>query len=358
MGYPRRSFYGCDLLTLLGMIGIFLTHLTHVLAGFRIIDYQTFPVDSYYNLQVAVVLFFLVSGFKIAASLDHSFRDHTFSYPRYLLRRFVSIWPLLMIAMISYLIFRSCLYPAQEKDLNAWSYLEQIFLLQGFNPNDVGVVVPGSWFIGCLWIFYLVAPLLGRFAKSSHRLLYVLAVSLLVRYLFSLTYNNPWFGLDEGTWNTYVGHCYVSSFPFFVLGFFIYSLAIRKDHAFKAWDIVPALGIIVYTGLSDSLFDNWSFWLALLLFLLSLIPTRYFRHCHLVPFLAKGALGTYLLQMLFLRTMALFYPYSETMDDYSKWWLTLAIVFPGLVLLSIGLYYGVERPVLKLTEKRDNMISK
>ena len=74
----HRNFWFCDLLTFLGMLGIFLCHLTRVLTGFHVIDYQTFPTDFLYGLECFVILFFLISGFKIAASVSFDFKQGAF----------------------------------------------------------------------------------------------------------------------------------------------------------------------------------------------------------------------------------------------------------------------------------------
>jgi peptidoglycan/LPS O-acetylase OafA/YrhL len=344
-----RHYWFADLLTFAGMLGIFICHLSHVLAGFYIIDYQSFPLDFPYGLEVMVILFFILSGFKIASTLEGSTSSRPFSYSRYLLRRFLTLWPLFMLALVSYLVFRYFLRVEEWNSLNAWSYLEQIFLLQGFDPSDVGAVVPGSWFIGCLWIFYIVAPLIARFFAKSHRLVYLLAVAVLIRFLFFLTLNQPWFGVEAEIWNVYVKHCYLSNFPYFVLGMLVYRLCAARDFAFKSWDLLPLAVVMIYHACSDDMYDNYALLFALLLVAGTFLPSW---RCRFLSTLSKGALGSFLFQMLFLRTLALYYPYPETMEDGSRYWLSFVIIFPGLGLLSVGLYYGISYPLLSLSDQR------
>ena len=352
----HRNFWFCDLLTFLGMLGIFLCHLTHVLTGFHVIDYQTFPTDFLYGLECFVILFFLISGFKIAASVSFDFKQGRFSYPRYLLRRFLGLWPLMMLAILSYLIFRYYLRQAEWQSLTVWDYFEHALLLNGFDPISAsGALLPGSWFLGALWIYYLSAPLFVRFFESSEKLLWLVVFAFLIRYLFRLSLGHPWFALEAEVWDNYVKHAYFSCFPFFALGFLGYRLFVEKDIHFGLPSFIPLLGLIVYFA---SLDDDWGR-LSLLFFAVlgtaSLLNFPAMSKLKILPFFAKGALGCVLFQMLFLRTMALFYPYPEALNDWGRWWLTLLIVFPALVLLSSGLYYGIEKPLLSLVRRNKHL---
>lgn len=329
------------------MLGIFLCHLTHVLTGFHIIDYKVFPTDFPYGLECFVVLFFILSGFKLAASISFSRETGHFSYPRYLLRRFLSIWPLAMIALISYAIFRFYLRKAEWDSLGVWDYLEHVFLLNGLDPKaSSGTVLPGGWFIGALWIYYLFAPLLVAVANDSEKSLWVVGFAFLIRYLFTFTLGSPWFGVEAPVWADYVKHAFFSCLPFFAMGILGYHLFIQKDLRLRPSALIPLLGLLVYFGSLDDLWGRLSLLFFASLGTASLLNRERINQLRVLPVLAKGALGCYLLQMLFLRTAAMFYPYAESLDDWGKWWLTLFLIFPGLVLLSVGLFYGVERPLL------------
>jgi len=57
----------------------------------------------------------------------------------------------MMLAILSYLIFRYYLRQAEWQSLTVWDYFEHALLLNGFDPISAsGALLPGSWFLGAL----------------------------------------------------------------------------------------------------------------------------------------------------------------------------------------------------------------
>jgi peptidoglycan/LPS O-acetylase OafA/YrhL len=346
----KPTYWFCDVLTCLGLIGVFACHVTNVLRGYHIIAPTANVIRLAETLQYFVILFFILSGFKLTSSILYEKEAGTFSYPRYLLKRFLRLWPLYSLAIIAYLIFRYFLKAQEWASLNWWSYLENFLFLQGFDPVNNNTVVAGGWFLGALWIYEVLCPFLVQFTKSTERSLYLLGGAFLLRYLLSLTYNFPWFGLEAGVWDDYLVHNFVSVFPYFYLGICAYFLTIKKDFRFRWWDLFMGVAIIVYFLLVE---DEWNQAAVVLFFfflVMSLFRGERTKNLRVVPFLSTGALGVYLFQMLFLRTAAIFVPYKIGSDDTLLWWLTFGIGLPLLWGLGIGLYYGVTKPILRITK--------
>lgn len=350
MEEKKHSYWFVDFLTCLGFTAIFLCHNTHVLAGFHVIDYTSFPTAFTYGLEYFVLLFFILSAFKLTSSITCERRRNAFSYKRYIYRRAVSIMPVYWLAIIAYLIFRFYLRKAEWNSLNAWSYIENFLLLQGFDPSYNNVVVAGGWFLGCLSIYYLIAPFLVRFISSTQKGLYWVTAAFLVRYLLSLTSSAPWFGLSADVWNDYLLHNFISCLPFFLLGIVAFRLFEEKDTKLKWQDAFLLFLLIIYVIYVKDVYSRYGLLFFALLGAASLIQGPFTDHLKILPFLSKGALGVYVFQMMFLRTMAMFFPYGE-MNDMSKWWVTLGILLLPLWGVSLLLYFSIVNPLLRLSDK-------
>lgn len=346
----KGNLYFVDLLTVIAALGIFLCHLTHVLAGFHVIDYLTFPVDFFYSLQWMVQLFFILSGFKIALSIRHEREEGTFSYGKFILRRFNAIWFVYALAIIAYLIFRFYFRQEEYNSLSVWDYLANFALLNGFFPTSYNTVVAGGWFIGCIFLYYLMSPLLIKICKKPTGTLILLAVAMLIRHLFSLTIDHPWGGIEVGMWNTFVSQSFPMHFCFFALGLFLERLLTCRGYRYSFIDLPALTFILLYLGFINDEVMRISALLFLTVCVASLIQidSRKFR---IIPLLSKTTYTVYLFQMLLLRTLAMFFPYSSSMSDSLIWWITLLIALPVLIAFGLIVHFGIIRPVNLLYRK-------
>jgi peptidoglycan/LPS O-acetylase OafA/YrhL len=345
-----RNYWFVDFLTCLGVTAIFFCHTTHVLAGFHVIDYTTFPTAFTYGLEYFVLLFFILSAFKLTSSIVYERNENAFSYKRYILRRGISIMPIYWLAIIAYLVFRYYLRKAEWNSLNFWTYIENFFLLQGFDPSYNNVIVAGGWFLGCLSIYYLAAPFLVRFISSTQKGLYWVGMAFFIRYLLSLTSSSPWFGLSEDIWNDYLVHNFISCLPFFLLGILGFRLFEEKDTKLEWHDAFLLILLIIYVVYVNDIYSRYGLLFFALLGVFSLIKGPFTEKMKIAPFLSKGALGVYVFQMMLLRTMAMFFPYGE-MNDLSKWWVTVGVVLLPLWGVSLLLYLSIVRPLLHASSK-------
>lgn len=149
---------------------------------------------------VGVTVFFVLSGFLITRSvLRELSRERRFSYRRYLRRRFLRLWPPILVtiagsALLSYLIAPSLLPKVQADALPAalfasnWVYIFRE--VPYFAASGLPSPLTHLWYLGVLAQFYLLWPLillaLRRVRYSTLRIVagLALASALLMAVLF------------------------------------------------------------------------------------------------------------------------------------------------------------------------------
>lgn len=346
----KSNYYFLDLLTVIAALGVLIVHVTHVLAGFHVIDYKTFPTAAFYRFDsTAVQLFFMLSGFKITLSISNQMKQGKFSYYKYVFKRVFSIWFIYMIALIAYLIFRFYFRKAEFESLGTWDYLSHVLLLNGFNPNSYNTTVASGWFIGCIILYYLITPFIVKVFKSTDKMLIVCIGAFLLRYGFSFLSNTPLFGYEASVWQTFHSQSFPMHFCFYTLGILSYHIIVRKDVSFKWHSAIPSLIMCILLWFSDDrlMLDSLIIFFVFLLASKINIDSNKFK---IIPTLSKFTLPVYLFQMLLLRSIAMFVDFKE-INDWGIWWITFVSSLIILFALGALLHYFVTKPTNKLYKK-------
>jgi peptidoglycan/LPS O-acetylase OafA/YrhL len=116
-----------------------------------------------------VQLFYMVSAFTLCLSLDEKRRER---YPifNYFIRRFFRIAPLFYVVILVNLLARIFApFYSSLGDLRPGEILLGFFFLNGISPRAINNVVSGGWSIAVETSFYLVLPILHRYALSVRR---------------------------------------------------------------------------------------------------------------------------------------------------------------------------------------------
>ena len=162
---------------------------------------------------VGVHIFFVISGF-IMVYTSFEGKTKSFSSPKFLLRRFIRIYPIYWICAGMYLAFHEGLL--QSYNLSVSEILKSLLLLPGYSPLIIG---PGwtltyeVYFYVCFGIFMILGPLKGLLAMSVFFLLSIVAGLAFPSNNAALHVITDFLLLEflVGAWIAY----------FFVLGFFI-----------------------------------------------------------------------------------------------------------------------------------------
>lgn len=118
---------------------------------------------------IGVTVFFVLSGFLIARSVVSALDKGTFSYRRYLLRRFWRLFFPIVItialsAALTYLFAPSLLLKVQSDCLPATLFVSNWFYIFRNVPYFAAAGLPSPlthlWFLGVLAQFYVLCPLI------------------------------------------------------------------------------------------------------------------------------------------------------------------------------------------------------
>lgn len=163
--HPKISFI--NWLKGVAILGVILVHSPQ-----KIIGLHQYVLELVHFGAFGCQLFFLISGYLMVSSWSKLLRSGISNpYWVFIKRRFLSIAPIYFLFIIFYqLFFRGMallgIQPIFPITHTPYSIALNFLLLQGVDIVNFNNVVPGGWFIGTIWIFYLIFPLLYKLYKQ------------------------------------------------------------------------------------------------------------------------------------------------------------------------------------------------
>lgn len=168
-----------------------------ILKGLSIIAVILYHLGIFAYGYLGVDIFFVISGYWVAISLEKDFRQNKFSYWQYLNKRLSRLWPsLVLISIVSLVLGYYFMMPLHYK-LNC----ESVIASSLFCNNIVQCITSGdywsstndykplmhTWYIGVLMQYYIIVPLFFWIANFFRRnLLLSIWVSLLIPCIVSI----------------------------------------------------------------------------------------------------------------------------------------------------------------------------
>lgn len=172
MEAKKLRYDGLDGLRAIGAIGILMMH---VLAGgnFGLHGYFFETLVPYWSDLVLV--FMVISGFSLCCGYYEPMVNCTVSLERFYTKRFVRIWP--FFAVLCLMDF------AMSPSSNAFhELLADLTLGFGLIPATLEVIGAG-WFLGVLFVFYLIFPFFCYLLSDKRRAWLGMGVFMLLSYL-------------------------------------------------------------------------------------------------------------------------------------------------------------------------------
>lgn len=169
----QKKYENLDGLRAYACIGIVLMHvLDNGGFGMKGFVFETF-ILSFTNFSF---LFMILSSFSICCGYYERFQNNTVSMEEFYKRRYQRIWPYFALLCTLELIIDHSL-----KSLYEW--FADLTLTFGLIPNNNIEVVGVGWFIGLVFVFYMVFPFFVFLMKDKKRAWLVLVVSILLHLL-------------------------------------------------------------------------------------------------------------------------------------------------------------------------------
>ncbi len=135
-----------------------------------------------------VQLFLLISGMLTISSLNRFYADKKLSFRNatdWCLKKYVRLAPLFCIADIFGLLlhtYEGNVYTDPDS-INAWNVLAHFALIHGFIPHYINSILCIEWYVGVLWIYMLLSPLIYKAFNGLKRALLLLVVGVALLYI-------------------------------------------------------------------------------------------------------------------------------------------------------------------------------
>ena len=215
-------------------MGIVLMHvLTNGNFGLTGFVFEKF-IPSFTNFTL---LFMLLSAFSMCCGYYERIQDGTISLERFYKRRYQRIWPFFAVLCTAELIF--------DHSLNSlYEWLADLTLAFGFIPDNKIDVVGVGWFLGIIFVFYMIFPYFVFLMKNKRRAWSVMAVCLVLHILCIVRFDGA---------NSRENIIY--SAIFFVAGGMIYLYRNELKNMGRLWKNVMVIASVICTVLYYFLYD-------------------------------------------------------------------------------------------------------
>ena len=158
--------------------------------------------------KYGVISFFVISAFTIAMSIDKSISSNVFNYLRYLLNRWLRIFPLFFIVALYAFIIGGNSYYLNIFNVknNLINFISQISLLNVFFVKHKNNLIGVEWILPIEFFYYLLFPIFFTILSSikKNKVLYallmliILAISLNSDRLMSPFYSHSFTSFLSG----------------------------------------------------------------------------------------------------------------------------------------------------------------
>ena len=231
----KERYENLDGIRAFAAIGIILMH---VKANGRF-PISGFMYDSVISSFTNLTFFFmLLSAFSMCCGYYEKFKSSTISLEKFYKRRFERVWP--------FFAFLCTLELAAERSLTAlFEWFADLTLAFGLLPNANISVVGVGWFLGLIFVFYMVFPFYTFLLGNKKRGWFVLGITIVMNVLCRKYFLNETHVVDGFGARTNI----LYSSMFFVAGglIYLYREAIKKVVTrYKVFFIITTIVCIAF----------------------------------------------------------------------------------------------------------------
>ncbi|SEK45811.1 Peptidoglycan/LPS O-acetylase OafA/YrhL, contains acyltransferase and SGNH-hydrolase domains [Pseudobutyrivibrio ruminis] len=302
-------------------------------------------------------IFFVISAYLTAKGIKNKFPEGLsfYAYKQWIKSKIIRLWPLYCIALVSQLIVigRQGNYRSGEQIINNSNIIAHFLLLHDVFPGWCNSILSIEWYIGVLFLFYLIAPfLLLNIAEKRKVVLlfcYVFTISAVVSWALSY-----FVGTDD-----YVTYTYINNFSLLgqaipLMSGVLYanvedllSSVIEKTDAMIL--LIFLMGIIfLYRDLPT--FMSFALWSMVACLLLIAFNNSKYNRYRIIRLIGRNSYGIYLFHLYMIKMVL------ELNRNYDgpiivKWLGGLAMIVALSLVVSIILETIVKKTILILKTK-------
>lgn len=293
----------------------------------------------------AVQLFFIISGLTTFLSLDGSSGG---GYKRYVIKRYLSIFPHYILAIVLYYIVgRGFSLLSTATGMVRISFLGIVLNVLGLNSLSatfINSVVPGGWYIGVIWIYYLIAPLIYKIVRNTDRASICVGVALLIRVVFHLFCSRF---ISDPLVVDWADMWILNQFVFIAIGQFLYFVLLKQDTYVGITGQVTLLVTVLYVTFQK---DSLIFWALIFVVLIYIIVNT---ESPVIVNRFALIFGKYSLELYLLHNAVLFYV-CNNMIAINNSYIMIGITFIVSVILTFIFGVAMNKSISKIKEYVQN----
>lgn len=303
-----KKYYGLDWLRAVACIGIMAMHMAsnnpYAIEGF--LYQRCIP-----SLTDFVFLFMAVSAFGMCCGYFHKVRSGEVDWTSFYRRRYEKILPFFLLLILIDIAMNFSVASLCEG-------LMEVTLLHGLIPNSLTVIGVG-WFLGTVFVFYLIFPFYCVLIENKRRAWCAFAVSILLNILCS-----AYFDLERGN--------FVYSLCYFLAGGLVYLYKDELENV-KWYLYLPMilLSVACYYLVGPNTATRLFVTVAFLTFAVS-IPCGNVR---VISLISNISMEFYLSHMVIFRGIERLRLNTRWGNGWVQYFITVALVLIGTVFFSV-----------------------
>lgn len=304
----KKKYFGIDWLRAFACIGIACMHIA---------ENSSFEIDDFFYKNIIpsftdlVYLFMAISAFGMCCGYFERVLAGKINWSDFYKKRYIKILPFFAILV--------CLDVIMDFSLGSlYEGITEVTLLHGFIPDELTVIGVG-WFLGTVFVFYLVFPFFCVLIENKQRALFTFVVSIVLNYICGNYYH------DLGRKN------FVYSLCFFILGGIIY-LYKKELEGIKYYFFLPMLVVALacYYGIGENTITRLLVSAILLSFAISLNCEK----VKVISFISGISMEIYLSHMLMFRVVEKVHLNSVLGNGWLQYIFTICLVLLGAIIFA------------------------
>lgn len=288
-----------------------------------------------------VLLFFMVSAFSICCGYLERFQNGSISLNDFYTKRYKRILP--FFALLTIIDVIKCLVENHFSFSDSiigelWEAFANLTLVFGLAPGNGISVVGVGWFLGVIFLFYMLFPFFSVLLENKRRAWIAFVVSI-IWALGMRNYFGPIKGAPAGS------TCMLVVAPYFLVGgiTYLYTQHLKSLAEKKIPAVLSKVVIILYTAIffiypeSRFLYSNlllYTFWL-----IYAVMESKSTRKWTLLnnkvmTFISGISMEIYLAHMMIFRVVEKIHLERFIHNNDALYWSTLALVLLGTIILA------------------------
>ncbi len=343
---PQERFSSLDGLRTIAMLGIVAMHVNanmavHPTKIILLSDILNYAGDF-------VLLFMMISAFSLCCGYLERFRNGSVSLETFYAKRYKRVLP--FFALLTFIDVLFCCVGNrfafnQTVAGELWEAFANLTLLFGLVPGNGISVIGVGWFLGVIFLFYLLFPFYTTLLSTKRNAWFAFAISIVWSIAIE-KYFAPVKGSFSG--NT----CMLVTAPYFMTAGLVYiyrgtlkNLLPPRQYVFKVLVLLYSVLFFVFPNYRFAYSNLLMYTLWLIYAIIENPVKRSFLNNSVMAFMSGISMEIYLCHMMFFRVVEKVHLERYFTNENVLYFITLSFVLFAAIIFSLG-WKKVEKKVV------------